>query len=101
MIRALILCPLAALALAGCSGKAQTPDADPAATTAPGKPNPWSSDGAMPAAADPKAPAAPAPAPPAADAPGSKPAAPGNPWNKDGAPGPAPAASAAPASDAK
>ena len=90
MIRALILYPLAALTLAGCSGKAQTPDA--AATTAPGKPNPWSSDGAMPAAADPKAPAA-----PAAAAPGSKPAASGNPWNKDGVPGPAPVASAAPA----
>ena len=83
MIRALILVPCAALALAGCSKSAATADA--AATTASSKPNPWSSGGAMPAG-DPQAAAAPAPA---ADA-----ASKHNPWAKDGAAASAPPAPA-------
>ena len=85
MKRALILLALAALPLAGCSGKAKAPDGKLAAAS-PSKHNPWSVDGGTEEAPDPKTkPKAEAKKAPAKDA-----AAPSNPWAKDSPPGAAP-----------
>jgi hypothetical protein len=84
MNRALILLSLSAVALVGCSGTAKTADGQAtgsAAAAGPAKPNPWSSDGVGPAAAD----AAVKPA--AAKVAAKDPAAPTNPWAKDPLPG--------------
>ena len=82
MKRALILLALAALPLAGCSGKAKAPD-DKLATAGASKPNPWSVDGATDEAPDPKAKAKPA----AKKAPAKAAAEGSNPWAKDPPPG--------------
>lgn len=91
MKRALLLLALAALPLAGCSGKAKTPDGKMAAA-GPSKHNPWSVGGATDEAPDPKT----KPKAEAKKAPTKDVAAPSNPWAKDpppGAqPGPSPAA---------
>ena len=79
---AFILLALAALPLAGCSGKAQAPDATVAAAAST-KPNPWSKDGVGP---DPKASEN-----LASTTPSTKSAAPPtNPWAKDASPGTVP-----------
>ncbi|MDL2353339.1 MAG: hypothetical protein QFC78_10895 [Pseudomonadota bacterium] len=87
MKRALILLALAALPLAGCSGKAKAPDAAVAAGGS-AKPNPWSKDGAGP---DPKVGANLADTKPSA----KSTAAPTNPWAKDPPPGAKPSETAA------
>ncbi len=94
MKRALILLALAALPLAGCSGKAKAPD-DKLAVAGPSKHNPWSVDGgASEVAPDPKA--KPKPKAEAKKAPAKDAAVPSNPWAKDPPPGaqssPSPAA---------
>ena len=87
MNRALFLLALAALPLAGCSGKAKGPDAK-MAVAGPSKHNPWSVDGgATDQAPDPKAKDKPA----AKKAPAKEVAAPSNPWAKAPPPGSVPA----------
>jgi len=96
MIRTSVLASLAVLALSGCSGKTQAPDAVASDAAGATKPNPWSSDGAMPApSAKPADAAAPAPAKDAAASAANKAAGKANPWAKAGAASPATDAAAA------
>ena len=94
MKRALILIApvlvIAALPLAGCSGKAKAPDAK-AAAAGQSKHNPWSVEGAGDGAADPKANAKPA----ASKAPAKGTAGGDNPWAKEPPPGTQPSGAAA------
>lgn len=88
MKRALILLALAALPLAGCSGKAKAPD-DKLAAAGPSKHNPWSVDSATDEAPDPKA------KPKAKKAAAKGTAEATNPWAKEPPPGAEPSDAAA------
>lgn len=100
MKRTLVTLALAALALGGCSGKAESEDAAKPAAAAPAKKggkdkphaNPWASDAPVDKAA-----AAPAPAKDVKKA-GGKEQPKSNPWAKDPPPGATPSE---PAKDAK